>query len=350
MSEPKRLGPARRVAGDLVVPGDKSVSHRAVLFGALAEGTSRVRGALDGDDNRRTLAATAAMGARHRRDGDALVIEGVGLGGLRAPEGPLDMGNSGTTTRLLLGVLAGQSFEATLFGDPSLSRRPMRRVTEPLRQMGADIRGAEDANFLPLEVRGGSLHGIRYDLPVASAQVHGALVLAGLRAEGETIVTLPGPARDHTDRMLRAMGAAIETDAGLRRTVVRRTERLRPLDFDVPGDLSSAAFFLVAALLVPDSEVVLRGVGVNPTRTGLLGVLRTMGARIEEVNLAVRSGEPVADLIVRMEPLMGVDVGGEVIPRLIDEIPILAVAATQAEGTTTIRDAGELRVKESDRI
>ncbi|MBZ0254093.1 MAG: 3-phosphoshikimate 1-carboxyvinyltransferase, partial [Candidatus Methylomirabilis sp.] len=262
------------------------------------------------------------------------------------------MGNSGTTTRLLAGVLAAQPFHAVLAGDPYLNRRPMRRVADPLRAMGARIDGREGGQYPPLSIRGGGLKGIAYELPVLSAQVKSAIILAGLTAEGDTAVLEREATRDHTERMLRAMGARIDVkDAPTGRTVlVRRTEALRPLDIDVPGDISSAAFFLVAGLLVPRSDIRIDGVGVNETRTGVLDALRAMGARIEELDGRQVSGEPVGDLIVQTSALRATKIGGAIVPRLIDEVPILAVAATQAEGVTQIRDAEELRVKESDRI
>ena len=335
--------------GDLAVPGDKSVSHRAVMLASLAEGVSRIRGFLEGGDTHATARIFAQMGVRieapapHER-----IVHGVGMHGLRAPGDSLDCGNSGTAMRLLGGLMSGQAFDSTLAGDASLSKRPMRRVTEPLLRMGAAITTAEGGTP-PLRIRGGqALRGIDYATPVASAQVKSALLLAGLYADGRTAVTEPRPTRDYTERMLAAFGWPVVSAPG--RAALTGGHTLHACDVAVPADFSSAAFFIVAATLVPGSELVLRAVGLNPRRTGLLHVLRAMGADIGEESRREAGGEPVADLVVRHAPLHGIEVPVEHVADMIDEFPILFVAAACAEGVTTIRGAGELRVKESDRI
>lgn len=335
--------------GAVRVPGDKSVSHRAVMFAALADGASRIRGFLEGEDTRATARIFAQMGVQIETPAPGeRVVHGVGLHGLQVPDGVLDCGNSGTAMRLLAGLLAGQAFDTTLTGDPSLSKRPMRRVTEPLARMGATIETGE-GGVPPLRVRGGrALQGIAYTLPVASAQVKSALLLAGLYAQGETVVVEPRPTRDYTERMLAACGWPIEFSPG--RAALTGGHVLHAVDIEVPADFSSAAFFIVAASLVPGSELRLRNVGVNPRRTGLLRVLRAMGADIVEENPRLAGGEPVADLVVRHAPLRGIDVPVEHVADMIDEFPALFVAAACAEGVTKIRGAAELRVKESDRI
>ncbi len=342
--------PAPRLEGEVDVPGDKSISHRAVLLAALGRGTSRIRAFLYGGDCEATLRAVAALGVQVERPApDTVILHSTGPEGWREPPDVIDCVNSGTTMRLLAGLLAAQPFTSILTGSAQLRRRPMGRVTRPLRQMGATILGREDGRYAPLAVRGGHLQGIVYDLPIASAQVKSALILAGLFAEGRTVVREPGPARDHTERMLAALGAAIEV-VGREIRVTPLDHPLPPLDLTVPGDISSAAFPIVAALLVPAGEVRVRGVGVNPTRTGLLDVLQSMGAAIALENPRTVGGEPVADIVVRPSRLQGTTVAGETVVRMIDEFPIFAVAATQAEGTTIVRDAAELRVKETDRI
>ncbi|MHB8377249.1 MAG: 3-phosphoshikimate 1-carboxyvinyltransferase [Dehalococcoidia bacterium] len=346
------INPARRLRGTVAVPGDKSISHRAAILNALAEGDAVVHNFLPGEDCLSTLRVLRALGVEAALD-DAgetpvLRIRGRGLAGLREPSEVLDCGNSGTTMRLICGVLAGQPFHAVLTGDASLCARPMGRVVEPLRQMGAHLDGRDAARRAPLSVRGGSLHGIRYRLPVASAQTKSALLLAGLFAEGETIVEEPAPSRDHTERMLAEMGARI----GREGPAIRLTpgEPLRPLSMRVPNDISAAAFWIVAAAVHPDAELRLNGIGTNPTRTGIIDVLRDMGADLSLEEERQVGGEPVADLVVRSSRLTGVTVAGDIVPRLIDEAPALAVAAAFAEGPTTLRDAAELRLKESDRI
>jgi 3-phosphoshikimate 1-carboxyvinyltransferase len=340
--------PAGPLRGDVRVPGDKSVSHRAIMLAALAQGTSRIMGFLEGEDTLATARAFAQMGVGiDAPRASERIVHGVGLCGLHAPDGVIDCGNAGTGMRLLTGILAGQAFDSTLAGDASLSKRPMRRVIEPLTRMGVRIESND--GLPPLHVRGGSaLHGIDYALPVASAQVKSAILLAGLYAHGETQVREPHPTRDYTERMLRAFGSPVEFGAGWAK--LSGGHGLRAADIIVPADFSSAAFFVVAATLVPGSELVLRGVGMNPRRIGLLHALRAMGADIRESAPRGQGGEPVADLIVRHAPLAGIDVPVELVPDMIDEFPILFVAAAAARGTTRIRGAAELRVKESDRI
>jgi len=341
--------PGGRLTGRLRVPGDKSISHRAVMFGALAEGTTRITGLLEGEDVLSTLGAFRAMGALAKGpEAGRLTIQGVGLRGLRPPALPLDMGNSGTAMRLMAGILAGQAFDATLVGDASLSKRPMKRVSEPLNAMGAAIETAE-GGCPPLRVKGGKkLRGTHYVMPVASAQVKSALLLAGLYAEGETCVTEPAPTRDHTERMLRGFGYDVTVKGATR--CVRGGGRLTACDVDVPADISSAAFFLVGASIAPGSELVLEHVGINPTRTGVLDILRLMGADIALVNPREAGGEPAADLRVRHAPLKGIEIPRELVPLAIDEFPVLFIAAAAASGETVLTGAEELRVKESDRI
>jgi 3-phosphoshikimate 1-carboxyvinyltransferase len=335
--------------GCVNVPGDKSISHRALILGGIADGASRVENFLPSADCVATMCVMRALGVEiEEQTPTALVVHGRGLRGLQEADDVLDCSRSGTTMRLLAGLLAGQTFMSVLSGDVQLRRRPMGRITEPLRQMGAQVLGRDGGRLPPLAIRGGSLRGIDYALPVASAQVKSALLLAGLYAEGPTTLSVPGPARDHTERMLRAMGgSAGGTDQELR---LEPAVRLGALDMAVPGDMSSAAFLLVAATLVPRSEVTVQGVGVNPTRTGLLDVLGAMRADVTLHRERMVSGEPVADLTVRSSELSGTEVGGPLVVRAIDEFPVLAVAATQAHGETVVRDAAELRVKETDRI
>ena len=334
--------------GELSVPGDKSVSHRAIMFGALAEGVTRIEGFLEGEDTRATAAIFARMGVRIEAPSDGVrIVHGVGLHGLQPPDGPLDCGNAGTAMRLLAGLLAGQRFDSVLVGDESLSKRPMRRVIEPLQAMGAIIESNDGR--APLRIRGGqSLQGIEYALPVASAQIKSALLLAGLYAQGETHVREPHPTRDYSERMLAAFGASCAFVPG--EAALLGGFPLQARDVSVPADFSSAAFFIVAASIVPGSELLLRRVGMNPRRTGLLHVLRAMGADIVEEHPHEQGGEPVADLRVRHAPLHGIEVPVEHVPDMIDEFPALFVAAACAQGATVVRGAAELRVKESDRI
>ena len=341
-----RVRPGGALRGEARVPGDKSITHRALIAAALAQGQSAIRGFDPFDDSLRTVEALRACGVRIEETGRGeLRVWGRGLQGLISPAGPIDCGASGTTMRLLAGVLAGQPVTATLDGAPALRRRPMDRVIEPLARMGARIEG----RAAPFTVHGGGLHGIDYTLPVASAQVKSAILLAALNAQGETVVREPAPCRDHTERLLRRLGVPLEMAGGVIRC--RPATQWPGADFELPGDISSAAFLLVAATLVPGSEVVVCDTGVNPTRAAVIDVLRAMGGRVEVTGLRdTAGGEPQANLAVRPAGLRGVEIGGAIIPNLIDELPILAVAATQAQGTTLVRDAAELRVKETDRI
>ena len=340
--------PAGALHGGITVPGDKSVSHRAIMLAAISEGASRIRGFLEGADTRATAAIFEQLGVGIEAPAPGeRIVHGVGLHGLHAPRGELDCGNSGTAMRLLAGLLAGQDFDCTLIGDASLSRRPMRRVIEPLVSMGARIEADEDG-VPPLRIRGSNLHGIEYETRIASAQVKSAVLLAGLYAQGETRVREPQPTRDYTERMLVEFGWPVELAPGVAK--LSGGHRLHAGEVIVPADFSSASFFMVAATLVPGSFVRMAGIGLNPRRTGLLRVLRAMGADIAEENARERGGEPIADLLIRHAPLHGVEVPIATVADMIDEFPILFVAAACAEGTTAVRGAQELRVKESDRI
>ncbi|MGB9903679.1 MAG: 3-phosphoshikimate 1-carboxyvinyltransferase [Desulfotomaculales bacterium] len=343
--------PARSLRGVISVPGDKSISHRAVMLGALAEGETRIENFLAGEDCLATVRCFRELGVEISGPGEqnTVVVHGRGPQGLKEPSNVLEAANSGTTLRLLTGILAGLPFFSVLTGDSSLRSRPMGRVVVPLREMGAQIWGRGGGEFAPLAVSGGDLHGISYRLPVPSAQVKSAVLLAGLLARGETAVTETVATRDHTERLLKHFGARVQCDG--RGTVsVKGGQRLAGRPLTVPGDISSAAFFLVAAACTPDSEITVAGVGINPTRTGILDVLKEMGANLAVLNVRESGGEPVADLRVRSSSLSGTVIAGELIPRLVDEIPVLAVAAAAARGRTEIRDAAELRVKESDRL
>lgn len=332
----------------VAVPGDKSISHRALMLGSIADGESRIIGFLNGEDCLATLEAMSAMGVRiDRPDDTTVVVHGVGMRGLEAPAADLDMGNSGTAMRLMAGLLAGQAFSATLVGDASLTSRPMGRIIKPLGDMGAEIHS--DEGRPPLTIRGtGKLRGIHYDMPIASAQVKSAVLLAGLYATGDTSVTEPAVTRDHTERMLESMGVDIGREGG--RLTVRAQQRLRGCNIQVPGDLSSAAFVVLAALLAKDADVLIETVGVNPTRTGVIDILRAMGADISLENPRMFAAEPVADLRVRSSTLHGCDVDPGLVSLAIDEFPVLFVAAGAASGVTRFSGIGELRVKESDRI
>ncbi len=342
-----RVRPVNRLRGRIAVPGDKSISHRAALFGALAEGITEVRGFLESEDCLRTITAIEALGADVTRKGAGEYRIVGGHREMLEPDDVIDCGNSGTTARLLMGVLAGQPCAATLTGDASLRRRPMGRVAEPLRLMGATIVGRADGSRLPLLVRGARpLHAIAYDTPVASAQVKSAVLLAGLFADGPVTVTEPAASRDHTERMLRQFGARLEIRG---RSITVAPGDLHGVSVDVPGDVSSAAFMLVAGAVVRDARITVLGTGVNPTRTGVIDALEAMGANVVQGDVT-QEGEPSASLTIAGGPLTGIIIAGELIPRLIDEVPVLAVAAAMARGTTHIRDARELRVKESDRI
>ena len=351
---PRRFLPTGPLRGTIRVPGDKSISHRSIMLGALAVGETKVTGLLEGEDVLATAAAMRAMGASVERLGEGeWRVNGVGVGALLQPEAPLDMGNSGTSTRLLMGLVASHAISATFIGDASLSKRPMGRVIEPLSQMGAAFEASEGGR-LPLTLRGANpAVPITYRLPVASAQVKSAVLLAGLNTPGITTVIEPVPTRDHSERMLRGFGAQLEVEtdsAGVRTIRIHGEAELQPQTIEVPGDPSSAAFFLVAALVIPGSELTIQNVGLNPTRAGLVEVLRQMGGDITAVNAREVGGEPVADLVVRHSQLKGIEVDPAIAPSMIDEFPALFVAAALAEGTTVTTGLDELRVKESDRL
>lgn len=343
--------PSRGLNGEITPPGDKSLSHRAVMFAGIADGVTVIDGFLTGEDTMNTARAMRLLGVAIEGMGtDRLVVRGKGLDGLTEPAGVLDMGNSGTGMRLLAGLLAGQNFFSVLTGDQYLVKRPMARIVEPLQRMGAVIDGRSNGKLAPLAIRGGrGIKAIEYTSPVASAQVKSALLLCGLYADGATSVTEPHKSRDHTERMLRSFGVEVKVD-GLRVSVQGRQRLTSSGTLTVPSDISSAAFFIVAASIVPGSNLLIRNVGVNPTRTGIIDVLRNMGADIVLENQREQAGEPVADVRVKYRKLRATRIHGDVVPRAIDEIPILSVAAAYAEGTTVISDAAELRVKESDRI
>jgi 3-phosphoshikimate 1-carboxyvinyltransferase len=345
-----KIKPAKKgILGEITVPGDKSISHRAVMIGALADGKTEIANFLNGEDCINTVKAFQQMGVEVNFESEtSLSLIGRGLNGLKEPSGVIDLGNSGTSMRLMTGILSGQAFYSVLTGDESLKNRPMDRVVVPLRQMGARIYGRGNGKFAPLTVIGGNLKPIEYKTPIASAQVKSAILLAGLFAEGETKVVEPSRSRDHTERMLKAFGAELKTEGLV--TTVCGFPKLKGQKVQVPNDISSAAFFLVAAAICPGSELVIKDIGINPTRSGILEALMMMNAQIAIEDRREVSGEPIADILVRYSHLKGANFEGEQIVRMIDDIPILAVAATQAEGITTIKDASELRVKETDRI
>lgn len=344
-----RTKSAKRVHGEIKVPGDKSISHRAVMFSSMAKGTARIYGFLPGADCLSTISCFRKMGVSIEQQGEEVVVESRGLDELVEPHEVLDVGNSGTTIRLMSGILAGRPFHSTMAGDESIARRPMKRVVNPLKQMGAKIDGRSGGEFTPLSIRGGELKGIEYHSPVASAQVKSAIILAGLQAEGLTTVYEPHLSRDHTERMLSSFGVELQSfEGGV--SIQGGQSMQQQAEIHVPGDISSAAFMLAAAAILPGSELTIRGVGVNPTRTGIIDVLLEMGSDLKVENERIQNGEPVADLTIRYAPLKGIEIGGAIIPRLIDEIPIISVIASQAEGTTVIRDAEELKVKETNRI
>ncbi len=336
------------LSGELAVPGDKSISHRAVIFGALAEGVTEITNFLRGEDCFRTIDAFRAMGVHIEVEEGKITVYGKGKSALKEPSQPINLGNSGTTARLLLGVLAGLPHHFVLYGDDSLSRRPMDRVTVPLKQMGTEIDGRSGGRLLPLAVRGGKLHSIDYEPPVKSAQVKSCVLLAGLLADGRTTVTEKTETRNHTETMLRGFGATLDIDG--ERISIDGGQKLTGTNVEVPGDISSAAFFAVAAAMVPGSSLLLKRVGLNPTRTGILDVLSKMGTKLTILDEKVNGGEALGDIRIEYAPLRGTVISGELIPRLIDELPIVALLATQAEGETHIRDAEELRYKETDRI
>lgn len=334
--------------GELEIPGDKSISHRAIMFGSLANGITEVTHFLQGADCLSTISCFQKLGIEIENTNDKILIHGKGLHGLSAPTEILDCGNSGTTTRLISGILSGQSFTSTLTGDASIQKRPMKRIMEPLSQMGADITSLYNNNCTPLTIKGSNLKGIHYHSPIASAQVKSAILLAGLYAEGETKVTEPYVSRNHSEIMLSYFGADIKTENTT--AILLPAPILEGQKVAVPGDISSAAYFIAAGLLVPGSEILLKNVGINPTRDGILRVAKEMGGEIELLNVNTDNGEPTADLLVKFSALHGITIGGEIIPTLIDEIPIIAIMAAFAKGTTIIKDAAELKVKESNRI
>lgn len=339
----------RSLRGELTVPGDKSISHRAVMFGSLAEGTTEITNFLQGADCLSTIACFRHMGIEIENTTERILVHGKGLHGLRKPDCILDVGNSGTTTRLISGILAGQDFEVSLTGDDSIQSRPMGRIIRPLSEMGANIESVKGNGCAPLRIRPGKLHAIRYNSPVASAQVKSCVLLAGMYASGgETSVTEPSLSRNHTELMLSYFGADVSS-AGTT-AVIQPEPRLTAQKVEVPGDISSAAYFIAAALMVPGSEILIRNVGINPTRDGILRVVRAMGGRIELLNERKMGGEPAADLLVRHSALHGTVIEGDLIPTLIDEIPMIAILAACADGTTVIRNAEELKVKESNRL
>lgn len=342
------LTKAARLRGELTVPGDKSVSHRSVMFGSIARGTTEITGFLQGADCLSTIGCFSAMGVEIRNSGKRVTVHGRGLRGLCQPGHMLDCGNSGTTTRLISGILSGQNFPVTLTGDASIRKRPMKRIMEPLQMMGAEITSIQGNGCAPLRIQGRPLQGIHYQSPVASAQVKSAVLLAGLYAEGETKVTEPALSRNHTELMLRYFGA--EVDSQETTASIRPAEELYGQKIHVPGDISSAAYFIAAGLLVPDAELLIRNVGINPTRDGILKVCQMMGANITLLNEDHSSAEPVADILVRSSGLKGCVIEGPLIPTLIDELPVIACLACFAQGETIIRDAAELKIKESNRI
>lgn len=339
---------AKRLKGRLTVPGDKSISHRAVMLGSLAQGTTEIRNFLESADCLSTLSCFLKMGIMVTRDGNCVLIKGLGLHGLKCPAVPLDVGNSGTTMRLLSGILAAQNFNTTLTGDASIRKRPMDRIIKPLSSMGASITSVEKNGCAPLMIQGRPLRGCHCQTPVASAQVKSACLLAGLYAEGETTITEPCLSRNHTELMLGYFGIPVASNGTS--CTVKKAEKLTGRQITIPGDISSAAYFIAAGLLVPHSEILIENVGINPTRDGMLRVCKKMGASITLENQRTISGEPVADILIRSSSLRGTQIQGDLIPALIDELPILAVMACFAKGRTVIKDAAELKVKESNRI
>lgn len=344
----RRVQKISNLSGEITVPGDKSISHRAIMFGSLAEGKTNVRGFLQGADCLGTINCFSKLGIKIKQDKDKVEIWGKGLKGLTEPDDILDVGNSGTTLRLIAGLLAGQDFFSIVTGDDSIRQRPMARITEPLKLMGADILGRKNGNLAPLVIKGTDLKGIKYQSPVASAQVKSSILLAGLYASGVTEVIEAQKSRNHTEIMLKSFGAELEeTETTVK---IKPFPDLKAQDIQVPGDISSAAFFLVAAAIHPNADLLLKGVGLNPTRTGIIDILVEMGANLEIQETWSSAGEKMGNIRIKSSKLKALKFGGDIIPRLIDEIPVIAVAACFAEGTTEIRDAEELKVKESDRL
>lgn len=342
----KLINHAKSLQGKLTIPGDKSISHRSVMFGSIAEGETRITGFLRADDCLNTIKVMRQLGIQIHDNGDEIIVEGRGMNGLRPSKEMLDVGNSGTTIRLLSGLLAGQSFTSVIAGDNSLNKRPMQRVIAPLEQMGAKISGDKDSEFPPLTIEPtNELHAIEYEMPVASAQVKSAIILAGLQAEGETVVIEKEQSRNHTEEMLQQFGGSLQIDDKVIR--IKGGQTLRGQRIEVPGDISSAAFFLAAGLIVPNSEILLENVGMNETRSGIIDVIKAMSG---DITIDMRENGISADITVRTSQLKATTIGGSIIPRLIDELPVIALLATQAEGTTVIKDAEELKVKETNRI
>lgn len=343
----KTINPINNINTEITVPGDKSISHRAVMFGSLAKGDTEITGFLTGDDCMSTISCFRKLGVDIDIDGEHIIVHGKGLHGLSTPKEVLDVGNSGTTIRLISGILAAQPFDTVLNGDASIQKRPMKRVILPLTEMGADIESTNNG-YAPLTIHGKKLHSIEYTMPVASAQVKSSILLASLFAEGETVINEPVASRDHTEIMLNYFGANITNTDG--KIVSKPVDELYAKPVEVPGDISSAAFFMVAGLIVPNSHIIIKNVGINPTRTGIIDALKSMGGDISILNERTAGGEAVADIEVKTSQLKATTLSGDIIPRMIDEIPVFAVAALHAEGTTTVKDAQELKVKESNRI
>jgi len=342
------IRPSRNIDKTIKIPGDKSISHRAIMLSSIAEGESKIYNFLMGDDCLNTIKSFQQMGVDIEITDNVITVQGVGLKGLKKPKERLDVGNSGTTIRLLSGILVGQDFQCEITGDESIQSRPMGRIITPLKKMGANIQGKRDVNYAPLKIQPGKLNSINYNMPVASAQVKSAILLASLYTDGKTNIIEPKKSRDHTERMLNYMGGNIKIDnLSITSSPV---EKLHGREIYVPGDISSAAFFLVLGAIAKDSEITIEDVGMNPTRTGIIHVLEKMGANIQILNERNVNGEPMADIYITSSELKGIEIGGEIIPTLIDEIPIIAVAASLAKGRTVIRDAEELKVKECDRI
>ncbi len=339
---------ADRLKGELTIPGDKSISHRSIMFGSIAKGTTEITHFLQGADCLSTISCFRQMGVAIENNNDTVIVHGNGLHGLKRPDSVLDCGNSGTTTRLISGILAAQDFDVTLTGDDSIKKRPMKRIMEPLSLMGAQIESVRQNGCAPLHITGKPLHGIHYHTPIPSAQVKSSILLAGLYAEGETRVTEPELSRNHTEIMLNYFGADVHTEGTT--AIIQPAKELYGNRITVPGDISSAAYFIAAGLMIPGSEILIRNVGTNPTRAGILEVCRDMGADITLIGENCDSGEPTADILVRHSKLHGTTIGGAIIPTMIDELPMVAVMACLAEGETVIRDAAELKVKESNRL
>lgn len=342
------ISQVRRLKGEITVPGDKSISHRSIMFSAISKGSAKITGFLRGADCMSTISCFRKMGIDIKDLGDEIIVTGNGLHGLKAPTETLDVGNSGTTTRLISGILSAQKFTSHIDGDESIRKRPMKRIITPLTQMGANITSDADNGCAPLTIQGNSLKAIDYISPVASAQVKSSILLAGLYADGTTSVTEPALSRNHSELMLKAYGANIHTEG--KKASISTTDELYAIDVCVPGDISSAAYFITAALIVPGSELLIKNVGINPTRDGIIRVYKEMGGNITILNKKTIAGEEVADLLVKHSSLHGITIGGDIIPTLIDEIPVIAIAAAFATGRTIIKDASELKVKESDRI